>query len=200
MAEVVDPGGRLALIQSLGLLSLARCVPLLHSAHFQLVDHVVDLVEVGPVVWNDVMWPTETLPLESHFKRYLDNVDWQETGLPHVQNHTIQLAHAMCDPQLESESAELAFRVSSTEVWAACDWITERSDGCNEPIFARLKTTLLGVEFEWQAADGRALIGAGLNERSYRDRMLCIKAPERYALRTQIAEAIVRLSSRAGVE
>ncbi|MER7441491.1 hypothetical protein [Micromonospora avicenniae] len=191
---MVDSGERKETIRYLGLLSLARCVPLLHATHSELVNDVERLVLAGPVASVDEERLSVYVSAQLAFRHFLNDVDWQEVGLQYMQNQIVQLAEAMSDTELRGEAAERAFRESSKEIWAACDWVIERSGGESEKVLARLKTTLLGVEYEWQAADERASFEFGVSEILYRERLSIMRAPERYSTRTQIAEAIARLA------
>jgi hypothetical protein len=174
-----------------GILGLVRVLPTLAASSCPVVDEVRSVVDAGPFLQNRA----ELTEVQERMLTFIEESDGHDNCLPdylqcRVAGAAVMLAGEI--PDLRPSSIRVFDDLR--EAWANCDFIVERSEAWRQPPFREIKTTLVGVEMQWQENDSLVLESATDISAAFGDRLKSSMEPRRYALRQTIAERIAQLA------
>lgn len=184
------------MVRCLGMLSLARAIPLLEASRCVVADHVVEMMGVGPF---DLVWPghrESMMAISDTLRLFYERPRAAGDAVADYVQCRLALAAAMMielGSGLPSVRPILCGIVQ--DAWAICDGVIERSLAEGDPVFQTMGTSLISLESEWQNDDWDALSRSGGDlVEVYARRLAAVRDPRGYARRTTIVHRVAELA------
>jgi hypothetical protein len=179
----------------LGLLAIARAVPLLEASSCEVAADVAGLVNLGPIGVGDANAGDQLSEVSVKLHSFVAKRQGHDNYLPdYLQTCVTESAILVVDHGEGSPKVERTFCNYIDEAWGNCDYIVDRESAWLDPVLKGLKTTLVGIERQWREADVDAIDSGSGAISSYTARLTMLREAARYDRRRAIAAKVVQLA------
>lgn len=185
-------------VRFLGLLAVARTVPILKAMSSSMSDTVdrlgctglfhLERHEVGDTVQQIHRLIVDRLD-------GLDGLDNYHSS--YVEYRILKSARILIEFEWDAARIDDTVFQNIRDVWGQCDFFIDWPVANGDSVLRALRTTLLGVENEWRWLDEDAWERSTDVYKCYLEQYAAIHDPRRYGLRCEIAQKVARLAGWA---